>query len=171
MTVDWKYRTFWRRNGAYLLDFLVVLPLIAAQGALVVTELHPALKTVGYLVCWVVVRGYSAVMHWRYGATLGKMATGVRVIGISEDSLTLRQALVREAINIGYAVHPTIRDVGLIVTSAPMVADSGSADGWIIFVVAGLELGTMLTNAKRRSLDDFIAGTVVVRTRATAEGT
>jgi uncharacterized RDD family membrane protein YckC len=110
-------------------------------------------------------------MHWRYGATLGKMATGVRVIGISEDSLTLRQALVREAISIGCSVHTAIRDVGLIVTSTPVVADSGSADGWIIFVVAGLELATMLTNAKRRSLDDFIAGTVVVRTRATAEGT
>ena len=63
---------------------------------------------ISYSVYWL----YSVVLHARYGQTLGKMATHVKVLDVSEQRIpTLRQAFIRD---IGYIILNTLSLVYLI---------------------------------------------------------
>ena len=114
---------------------------------------------------------YSVFMHGRYGQTLGKMCTGVKVLDLSEAGLSFRQAFLRDIV-------PILLSFMVLVNGLPRVAagldpypessefnwvDELSLYGSLVWFAA--ELVTMLTNARRRALHDFIAGSVVVRVR------
>lgn len=120
--------------------------------------------TLSYCTYWL----YSILMHARYGQTLGKMATEVTVLDLSERRFpTLRQAFLRDA---GYVILncASLAYLFVLVLSGrySFGAEMSGAPGRIL-ALAGLawfllELLTMATNRKRRALHDYIAGTVVV---------
>jgi uncharacterized RDD family membrane protein YckC len=165
VAIDDRYRTLWRRFAAALIDVLVIVPLIGLQGAVLESRLPASLKaclSAAIIVCGY---AYSIVMHWRFGATLGKMAIGIRVLDLGETPLSLRQALVREAINIALGAYSNVTYLALIASGQPLPVPTGALDpnAWVSLAVFGLEIATALFNRKRRSLHDLIAGTVVVR--------
>ncbi len=141
---------------------LLNIPKIAA--ALVVV-----LENLGWLI-------YTVVMHALHGQTVGKMVTKVRVVDFrTERSISWRQAWLREGIPIflslgilGYEVHSIL--TGRVSPSSLANGEEliGSKAFWLLSALPALwflaEVVTMLTNEKRRALDDLIAGTVVVRT-------
>lgn len=163
-----RYSTFWRRFWAGIIDSIVFIPFLMLDSFMYSFETLAVLlpwSLVSYSVWFV----YSVWMHTRFGQTIGKMAMGVRVMDLSESRLpTLKQCLFRDSgyiiINVlawvfevyglvRHAINPeTLMPVvpGLILSAAHLV--------WLL-----LELGTMLSNDKRRALHDWIAGTVVVR--------
>jgi uncharacterized RDD family membrane protein YckC len=120
---------------------------------------------ISYTAYWL----YSVLLHARYGQTLGKMATRVKVLDVSEERLpTLRQAFIRD---IGYIVLNTLSLCYLIylvvagqyvpgaeVTTLPGQIVVWASLGWFL-----LEIISMATNDKRRAFHDFIAGTVTIR--------
>jgi uncharacterized RDD family membrane protein YckC len=122
---------------------------------------------------WVV---YSVTLHARYGQTVGKMATKVRVVNFrTEGKISWAQAWLRDGIPlflslglVGYEVYGILS--GRITPSALENSETFNNDRvyWLLTGIPGLwflaEVLTMLTNRKRRALHDFIAGTVVVRT-------
>lgn len=124
---------------------------------------------------------YTVVMHGRYGQTIGKIVTKVRVVDFrTEGKISFRQAWLREGIPVILSLGMVGYEVYAILTwSASPVAidnDDGLAAGksfWLLSSIPGLwflaEVLTMLTNDKRRALHDFIAGTVVIRTNAAEE--
>jgi len=117
-------------------------------------------------------------MHGKYGQTVGKMVTKVRVFDArTEKPISYRQALIREGV-------PTVLSIPFLIYEAiAIIQGRESADLllegkvsphsllWWFTVLPILwsvvEVVTMLTNDKRRALHDFIAGTVVIRTNAT----
>jgi uncharacterized RDD family membrane protein YckC len=117
---------------------------------------------------------YSVLLHWRWGQTLGKRVTRVRVHSLSGGPLSLRQAAMRDILPlIGTIVEVLLNlpDVahgknpyqeaaaaGLAGLSTFQLVMVWSMPAWWI-----LEVVTMLSNSKRRALHDFIAGTVVMR--------
>jgi len=119
---------------------------------------------------------YTVTMHARFGQTVGKMATRVRVVDFqTERSISWRQAWLREVVPVLLSVGFLGWDVFLILTGrvSPSALASGEAPTvnrttWLLGALPLLwfvaEVVTMLTNKKRRALHDFIAGTVVVRT-------
>jgi uncharacterized RDD family membrane protein YckC len=119
---------------------------------------------------------YSVALHARYGQTLGKMASGVKVLDLSEQRLpSLGQAFMRDigpvvlnSLALGWLIY--LVSVGRYTSKD--AADAGPSS---ILALAGagwalLELGTMLASAKLRALHDYIAGTVVVREDVPSEG-
>lgn len=162
------YRTFWRRVAAGILDALVLTPVMLAQ-----TSLDAAIGgSRGYAIS-VVAGGilfftYSIVLHARYGQTLGKRAMGVLVLDVSGRDITTRQAVLRDLPNIvlaavSFALHvPLLLRGGEPFTSGALTTTE-LADGVLTWTWMVLEVATMVTNEKRRSVHDFIAGTVVVR--------
>jgi len=125
---------------------------------------------------------YTVVMHARYGQTVGKMVTRVRVVDFrTEGKISWRQALLREGIPtlvslgfIGYEVYAIL--VGK--DSLDPLSAGETVPQNLTWLISGLpalwflaEVLTMLTNKKRRALHDFIAGTVVVRTNVADEAT
>lgn len=162
------YRTFWRRVAAGILDALVLTPVMLAQ-----TSLDAAVGgSRGYAIS-VVAGGilfftYSIVLHARYGQTLGKRAMGVLVLDVSGRDITAQQAVIRDLPNIALATASLALHAPLLLRGGEPFASGALtttelADGVLTWTWMVLEVATMLTNEKRRSVHDFIAGTVVVR--------
>ena len=171
-----RYSTFWPRFLTAIVDSCVLWPVdfitTGLSSADLPRTLVALLVTVGSLASFL----YTVVMHARYGQTVGKMVTKVRVVDFrTGGSISWGQAWLREGI-------PMVLSLGLLaweVLHLPGGSQNPSAlaDGkspafggvfWLLVAVPGLwdvaELLTMLTNEKRRALHDFIAGTIVVRT-------
>jgi len=171
ITEENKYRTFWRRFWAAIFDAIILgVPLwigavAAASAGVVASAMSPYVRQAMELV----VLAYSIGMHARYGQTLGKMATGVKVLDVTESrDLSLRQAIVRDIVPLLVAATSTV--YLLTLGAMPEVAETGGtaavaqyAVGVVVPVWVIAEVVTMLFNRKRRAVHDFIAGTVVIR--------
>lgn len=179
-TGDRVYAGFWRRLGASLIDALIYIPiyillLFAYRTSL--TWLIPAiiLNTVFYAL-------YTVFFHYKYGATLGKLAVGIRVTQPDGSKISFQHALLRSSIDLSLAVLYTIWE--LIALASMDLAYFNSLPkeymvrwgyiysylpwGFQIFEYANYiwifsELIVLLFNKRRRALHDFIAGTVVIR--------
>jgi uncharacterized RDD family membrane protein YckC len=150
------------------LGFITTVPLY-----LNIPRLLAAMLVVVESLAWLV---YTVVMHARYGQTVGKMVTKVRVVDFrTEGSISWQQAWLREGIPMALSFGFVGWQVFLILSGvlSPGAVASGEALAnskgfWLLTALPGLwflaEVLTMLTNDKRRALHDFIAGTVVVRT-------
>jgi uncharacterized RDD family membrane protein YckC len=102
-------------------------------------------------------------MHGKYGQTLGKMACKIVVLDVSEQSLTMRQAVLRDILGLILLCVGLTHNIPRIVQGIDI-----SAPPNLLIVFSGLglflvEIVTMFTNDKRRALHDFIAGSVVIR--------
>jgi len=167
-----RYSTFAPRFWAGEVDYCVLLPISFVTAAIFSMDV-PKVVIMIFLVlesfAWII---YVVVMHAKYGQTVGKMVTKVRVVDFhTEKSISWYQSLLRESIPavlnlvfIGYVIW------NLATGDAKANIDSLSASSTSFWVLMSLpffwflaEVLTMLTNEKRRALHDLIAGTVIVR--------
>jgi uncharacterized RDD family membrane protein YckC len=164
-----KYRTFWRRVGAIILDGAVLAPLAWLDQLLWNHVSHAVLLlpwAILYSLSWIV---YEVVFVVAYGQTVGKMACGVRIYAVSGNAVSLGQAVLRQIVPILFLPYSILIQVQNIL--AGRLSNRALGDdfwsfqaffllmlGWVL-----LEVATMLTNRKRRAVHDFIAGTVVMR--------
>lgn len=185
---DTRYRTFWQRIGANLIDGLIVgaatavvmAPLLIfvlassldadkSPGGAPELDLSSSGEAAIAATVFIATAGsylYTIGMLAKFGQTIGKMATGIVVLDHrTEAPIGWRQAFMRSAGEIA------ILTAALAVFAAAAVAGAGRpafdrldtfhtviAYGWWI-----AEVLTMLTNPRRRALHDFIGGTVVVK--------
>jgi uncharacterized RDD family membrane protein YckC len=171
-----RYRTFGPRFWTGCVDSCVFLPstvTISLLLSLDIPRLLAAMLVIIQNLAWVV---YTVIMHARYGQTIGKMVTKVRVVDFrTEGRISWLQAWVREGIPLLVSLGLVGYDVYVIFSGqiTPRDYANGEAyknDGpfWLLSAIPGIwflaEVLSMLTNRKRRALHDFIAGTVVVRT-------
>ena len=180
--VEPKYRTFWPRFWAGFVDGLVFLPVTAVNLVAFRDGVPVWLRVVWYLASSFAFIAYVVWMHGRYGQTLGKMATRVRVLDVSESKLSGRQAFMREIVPIVLTAIVVVHDLPSVLSGAdpsrpsmplsdpravPMPVPRFPIFYWIAFAASfgwfAAELLTMLTNSKRRAVHDFIAASVVVR--------
>jgi uncharacterized RDD family membrane protein YckC len=160
------YRTFWARFWAGVVDGIVFMPIIYID-RLIYSNVHWN----GVLVIWFVFASslpylYNVLMHGKYGQTVGKMATKVKVVDVSLAKLSMRQAFLRDSVYIALTTVTVIIGIPWIIGGGNPYQNPNTVSAMILayaslawFVV---ELVTMLTNSKRRALHDFIAGSVVV---------
>jgi uncharacterized RDD family membrane protein YckC len=176
-----RYGGFWRRFAALLLDGIVLFPLLALDfwGTSRFRLFH-----VYYLLPNLVVGlFYSVYLVRRYGGTPGKLIMGLRVRRVSGERVRYREAFLRYAPDCLLGV---LMSIGLMLpvlqmTDAEYHALSFTERSKRLFELAPVwltpvrvfqpiwtwgELIVLLTNAKKRALHDFIAGTVVVRDEA-----
>jgi uncharacterized RDD family membrane protein YckC len=163
------YSTFWRRLWAGYWDaFVLGVPFAILQAAFHVKAGDRIFATWSISQAIITI-GYSVLMHARYGQTIGKMWTGVIVLDVTETRTpTLKEAVLRD---IGQIV-PTATIVGIVLVATVRGNFNFDPDRYfgllapvVTFSVIWFltELATMLTNSKRRALQDWIAGTVVMR--------
>ncbi len=162
-----KYHTFWPRLWAPVIDEVILwLPttLIPYLGFKLLELSHEA-GSVLFACMQISYFGYSVYFHGKFGATVGKMKTKVKVVDAkTEGPITYSQALIRDSVPFGLVVV-------LFVYVMSIGHEEGSSKlGYLeytpyIFLLWFLaEVITMFTNEKRRALHDFMAGTVIVRT-------
>ena len=161
-----KHQTFWKRYLASLLDGIVFLPLAFLSsyyegsenaGAFILfTMLHVILLT-----------AYQVIGHGRYGQTLGKYLTGIKVLDVAEEGVIgYKKAFLRECIwffaqmaGIVYLMVDTTRSAEPVAVHETFYK---SIAGVITLSWLMVEVLTMLFNKKRRAMHDLIAGSVVV---------
>jgi uncharacterized RDD family membrane protein YckC len=88
--IEPKYQTFWRRFWAGVVDGIAFWP-VSLLSLLAYREGIPLwFKVTWYLASSFGFAAYVVAMHARYGQTLGKMVTDVKVLDISEGKLSGR---------------------------------------------------------------------------------
>lgn len=172
------YASWWRRICAHLIDGVIVL--LPGIVQIHIGETSPRLLpivVVPFSIIWI---GYFIYCHKRWGKTVGKLALGIRVVGLDGSHLSWRQAVLRNIGEIAFTIPylwvfinaystvplaeymstPTANRFNMIKTLwpswYPTVSTLNQCWMWSEFVV-------MLFNQRRRALHDFIAGTVVVQ--------
>jgi uncharacterized RDD family membrane protein YckC len=170
-----RYRTFWPRFWAGILDVLILMPVVLIMYWLakhfsvpVFTFLYIAGEEGALGVA------YSILLHGLYGQTLGKKWLGVKVLHVNESRLTMRQAILRDSPLILLSGIQTALGIRYIANGGNLSGASEQVyrEMPAFMVYAGglwflAEVVTMLTNEKRRALHDWIAGSVVVRVSST----
>jgi len=166
-----KYHTFWRRFFAGWCDGLIFLPLGIVNVFIKNLDI-PVLFIIVWLFVYVfAVPVYTILMHGRFGQTLGKMATGIIVLHVSENRIiNYEEAVIRESPNLIGSLFFFVMTVYLefdtdAFTNHAFVITYGilSSANAIWFLV---EIITMFSNKKRRALHDYLAHSVVIRKEA-----
>lgn len=166
--IELNYKTFWRRFWAGAIDGFVLLPL-----SLLDSWVFANITAKGVLVIWFVYFSfsgliYSVFMHGNFGQTVGKMATGVKVLDMSESKLSMLQALLRDSVAIAFMAILIAFYLPIVLKGVnPHKVRELSSWDWILSCTGLIwflaEVVTMLTNKKRRAVHDFIARSVVIR--------
>ncbi|KIC95942.1 RDD family protein [Flavihumibacter solisilvae] len=168
-----KYRTGSKRFWAAIVDWIVFLPFL-----LVGQWIYKFTSNIYILFVWVTFLAfappiYSIILHYKYGQTIGKWVTNVKVMDLSEKRyLTLLQSLTRDSFYLLVSLVSLLY-FGLLLTQThkaeSILSDYESFSDNPIFWWTLIELITMLTNAKRRAVHDFIANSVVLRTQPNSD--
>lgn len=120
-----------------------------------------AFSTVAVLLLW---SGYTVFCNCRFGQTIGKWATDLKVVDITEKSgISLKKAIFRESFDI-LCIGITL----LLIFLAKGSAEQLQADNYNFISIPAIvwvffEFIVMLTNEKRRAIHDYLGGTVVIR--------
>ncbi len=162
-----KYRTFFPRFVALLIDGFIMLPLGILDAWFRQVEFPPSFFYLWIPVSSLVSPVYTIVMHGLYGQTLGKMAMNVKVLDAGrEEPIKFIQAILREAPQLVFNIaviyllivfFPQNFDAETVKSHFSVFAALSSA--WVLADVL-----VFLLNARARALHDFLAGTVVVKT-------
>jgi uncharacterized RDD family membrane protein YckC len=173
--IEYQYKTFWNRFWAGIIDSFVLSPLFFPE-KFIVTQTSPR-----WLVSfWIVFQGSVPILYtilflgWK-GQTIGKMICGVKVIDISGNPLSMRQAAMRESIPAIFAVISILHNILDIdwyvnlqtASSIETIIKMTSVWVWVLasfnLIWFVLELVTMLTNKKRRAVHDYMGRSVVIK--------
>lgn len=164
-----RYDTFRPRLFAGILDALLFAPLYYVSP--MIYEWSPGRAvTVPWFVCFSFAPlAYTIFLHGRYGMTLGKRLFQIAVVDLTEGPLSMRQAVRRDSVPLVMTALGVLLELPYLMgwwSEAPWFLDYSSVLlEYAVWAWFGAELITMLLNDKRRALHDFIAGSVVVRTR------
>lgn len=181
-----KYKTFWRRFWASIIDSIIIsIPIFALDYLLLYEHVGIGEKSVsnylqsynkGLINSTLILSTLSPLIHIVYsvyltgihGGTLGKKAMGITVLdGDDEQSfIGIKRAVIRdlpyiiaECIGIAYMIVIFGSVNELIVDEDPVLRIVDSLVGiWLL-----AELITMLGNERRRAIHDILANSVVVR--------
>ena len=134
-----EYASFSRRLGAALLDSLVWIVGLTFFNPFVIVGDNETLAGLLVLVVFSAWFNYFAICEWRWGQTIGKNATGIRVLPLEGGEVTWQAAALRNLLRI---------------VDFPL-----SMIGVDYLIVQGSE--------RRQRLGDKAAKTIVVRERAT----
>lgn len=168
-----RHLTFWPRFLAGWVDGLIFWPLYTLLGYILRLDAPIWLLVSVYFIYnsfpWI----YTIYLHGRYGQTVGKMVTRVRIFDAKTYSaISFRHAFLRDCIPILFTIPFVANNTYELVTlrmrnetwpSGEFSTAGAWAFGVLIFWLLA-ELITMLTNRRRRAIHDFVAGTVVIRT-------
>jgi uncharacterized RDD family membrane protein YckC len=170
MRIEAKHHTIGPRILAGIIDLLVIIPFVVLHLVFERPGTSGGLLIILALISSAVGHFYNVYFHGRFGQTLGKMATNVKVLTVNEEPISYFQAFVRDSPYIALTLLAFGSDIFLFL---PVGSDARSTENlrWDIptalmgaFVIA--DVFVTLANPKRRSLHDLIARTVVVRTNA-----
>lgn len=172
------YAGFGVRLGSILLDFVLLIPI--ALLTVYLNGLNLSFRYFTPLLSFAFSFFYSIYLVRRYGGTPGKLLLGIRIIKISGDDVTWKEAILRELVNFLLMAFSAIITIFALSKIDPIHYDTlnwmqketyigtlvpslGALSLKISFSWTLSELLVLLLNNRKRALHDYIAGTVVVK--------
>ncbi|MBI3626140.1 MAG: RDD family protein [Candidatus Rokubacteria bacterium] len=163
---------FWIRGAALVVDGLVIaavllpfilfilVPTLVAGGIRRPDPAYAAAVFGGYAVVGFVVQaGYSVWMHGRWGQTLGKVATGVKVVKAGGEPIGYGRALGRWFVPFVFLMPLYL---GRLVVAPGFILGVASFLCLIAYAIGFLIAGI---RSDKRALHDLVAGTRVMKVR------
>ncbi|MCU4677718.1 RDD family protein [Catenovulum sp. 2E275] len=178
------YAGFWKRFGAALIDMLVFIPFMVMFHFTQGLSIFSAMVTI--VVSSLLFSAYTVYFHYKFGATLGKMAVGIRITFPDGSKIGLKQALLRSSVDLGVAFFMVLAQALAITNADPEIyLNAGFMEraeyiiplfpAWygLVNTVSQLwfwsEFLVLLFNKRKRAIHDFIAGTVVIKQEYTEQ--
>ncbi len=162
-----KYKTGLKRLGAAIIDGIVFTPFMFMEHWLFSKTEDLVIKISWTLFVLILSLSYSILLHYKYGQTIGKWVTDLKVVDISETkSITLKQSLLRDSFYIITEIAALVYFAFLFFTtnqSETLFEEYRNFSNYPATIWGVLEIISLATNAKRRAIHDFLANTVVVR--------
>jgi uncharacterized RDD family membrane protein YckC len=148
-----RYNTVVRRVFAYLIDVLLLMPVVALSRGLLGTSTILG-SILGFLLAWGPVI-YFVVLHAKYGQTAGKRVCNIKLLRFDETGhCNWLQAAIRELVPV------------LILSLPYLVVPKGSTFAAMFLIPViwyGLNGLAVFVSQKKRSLYDLVGYTVVVQ--------
>ena len=173
-----EYAGFWKRFGAYWIDVIVFLPIMALS-------LWGNEQSRLFQLYWLVpglIFGlwFHVYLVKTYGGTPGKLLLKIKIAKVDGSDVGYKEAMLRYSVLF---VISLVMSAALIPVALGMTDAEYFSMGWqerALYMIERApswyntaniamniwiwsEFIVMLTNKKRRALHDFIAGTVVIR--------
>ena len=148
------YQTFWSRAAAAIIDTFLLFPLILIGNQQGTSSLD--WKSVSIIVLQ---HTYFIIGHAQYGQTLGKKLLGVKVVRTHEHlPIGWIDAIKRESLHIIVTIYIIV------------VMEFKWGEGFLLpgLLVLFLDPIVAVIHPRNRSIRDFIAKTVVIRTSPAA---
>jgi uncharacterized RDD family membrane protein YckC len=163
-----KYKTFWRRFTASIIDGLVLSPIFLIEW-LILGSLDTGQEEVAVFVINFLVFGfYSVCMTGLHGGTVGKKVMGLNVLDGNDEASHIGFAralkrdsplLISEVLAIIYMLIALENNPAGFDDQDPIIRNLDNLVGiWFI-----AELITMLGNERRRAIHDILANSVVIK--------
>lgn len=131
------------------------------------------------LVSFITLPMYFIYFHTKSGATPGKSFIGLKIVKLDFSNLKLKDSVLRSSVDILFSVMNLIWlaiTIGCFIHKEEFISEKLTYNdfigifGTLYFVAISLleriwfwsEVVFVLTNAKKRAIHDFIAGTIVV---------
>ena len=179
------YAGFWARLLAAIVDIIVFIPIIVIFHYLQSINIRLTIFVVVFYSC--LFSAYSVYFNLKYGGTIGKLITGIRITKPDGNKIQIKEALLRSSVDIFYGLVFAIAQVYAIKKVDP---NAYLVAGYMERVRLTLplhpefmkhmdklnevwywsELIVLLFNKRKRALHDFIAGTVVIKKNINEKG-
>ena len=173
------YGGFWRRLAALMIDGLCLAPLVALQFYLLAQGRYGQVYAI--LPMLAVPLLYNVYLVKRYGGTPGKLAMKMRITMLDGSPVTGQAAFMRY---LPWVVFAAVQCAGTALAALSLTDEAYASYGvmertvqleaiqpaWATYMGHAMKAWTLallislLASSKRRTLHDFLAGTVVVRT-------
>ena len=174
------YGGFWLRLGALLLDGIFVLPV--AYLSLYLNSFGKNIYFLTIIPTLLFTLWYGIFLPKRYGGTPGKLAVGLKIIRLDGEAIGWKESILRYSIDFVISLFSVI-----LMTVSILNADDSIYTNiswlkqslyltslapfffkiytWINNIWVYGELIVLLTNKRKRAIHDFIAGTVIVKSK------
>jgi len=174
------YAGFWHRIGALLLDFVIVYPYV------LLLEYINGLSRLGFFYTLVPYLAFFLIYHVylvkRYGGTPGKLIVGIKIVKKNADDADWQAAIMRYIITFSLLIFGVI----VMISALNLIDDTtflnltfqgrnkylselnpviSKVQIWLTAIWVYSEFIVLLTNERKRSIHDFMAGTVVVKSK------
>lgn len=174
------YAGFWARLGSLLLDIIFMIPILFL--ILYLNGFGRYVYFITFIPSLVFGLWYNIYLPKKHGGTPGKLAVGIQIIRLDGESIGWKEAFLRHSVVLVITLLS-----GAIMTVCLLQADETTFVNlswlkrtayvmsfspaffvfynWVNNIWFYGELIVLLTNKRKRAIHDFIAGTVIVRTK------
>jgi uncharacterized RDD family membrane protein YckC len=174
------YAGFWSRLGSQLLDFLILIPYILILNYL--NGLSITMYQILMIPNLIFIIWYNVYLVRRFGGTPGKLIVGIKIVNKNGNDINMTGAILRYIVSIGLSIFGFILMISILQTADEEIYQSLGfwkrsqyiselnpqlikLNMWLSNIWIYSELIVLLTNKRKRSIHDFMANSVVIKSK------